>query len=154
MASHCPKKQHWYKKWRKSFKFLKKNGLKLRILSIPEFSIKCEDRIGIFKHWRSQSLPLSHAYFLGNCWRMCSNKISKPKKMTVENSGNKENNPGRESPGWWWRKIWDNSWAAGLDDYSPDQRRSLEGSRKNFSKMMKLIDCLMCMNVLEGDLHF
>lgn len=51
--------------------------------------------------------------------------------------------------------LQDEGCATGLVDYTPDQSRAhMEGTRKNISRRMKLLDGLMCMNVLERDLCF
>lgn len=65
--------------------------------------------------------------------------------MKRVDSGNKGNNPG---------SFQDDGCATGLVDYIPDQSRDTEGSRRNVFKKMRLIDCLMCMNLLERDLSF
>lgn len=51
--------------------------------------------------------------------------------------------------------CWEIRMVAVQQGYSQGYRlcRNVEGSWKNASKLVKLTHCLMCMNVLGGELH-
>lgn len=69
---------------------LKENGFQVRIPSMLKFSIKLEDRIGIFKHSRSHKIYLL-CTFLGELLKDILQQKNKPKRV-LKDLGNKENN--------------------------------------------------------------
>lgn len=86
MASHCPK-QHWWKKWRKSFSFLlKENGFQLRILIYPNFNKVCKQN-DHFLNIQDLKIYLS-CTFLRGLLKEVFQQRNKVKKMKIVDSGN------------------------------------------------------------------